>query len=130
MAQPPQMKRGSKSSTGFMISVANSGILQESLQIPPRLYDMLRLFTEGYGDNEELIGKWFSRTGKRDDVDFQQLLCGICLLISKVFLATKFAVKMGPDGSRVFCNDPEYIRAAIDISLKRLQTDRVDLWYW
>ncbi|KAK3172839.1 hypothetical protein OEA41_006164 [Lepraria neglecta] len=36
---------------------------------------------------------------------------------------------MGPDGSRVFCNDPEYIRAAIDISLKRLQTDRVDLWY-
>lgn len=24
--------------------------------------------TEGYGDNEELIGKWFKRTGKRDQV--------------------------------------------------------------
>ena len=23
---------------------------------------------EGYGDNEELIGKWFKRTGKRDQV--------------------------------------------------------------
>jgi len=37
---------------------------------------------------------------------------------------------MSPDGARVFRNDPDYIRAAIDISLKRLQTDYVDLWYW
>jgi len=48
----------------------------------------------------------------------------------KVFLATKFAVKGTPDGGRIFRNDPEYIRAAIDISLKRLGVDHVDLWYW
>lgn len=48
----------------------------------------------------------------------------------KVFLATKFALKGLADGTRIFCNDPEYIRNAIDESLKRLQTDYVDLWYW
>ena len=37
---------------------------------------------------------------------------------------------MDPDGTRVVRNNPEYIRMAIDRSLKRLQTDYVDLWYW
>ncbi|KAL9077219.1 MAG: hypothetical protein Q9161_000485 [Pseudevernia consocians] len=72
--------------------------------------------SKGYGDNEELIGKWFKRTGKRDQND-------------KVFLATKFAVKGLADGTRIFSNEPEYIRKAIDESLKRLQTDHIDLWY-
>ena len=26
------------------------------------------MVNQGYGDNEELIGKWFKRTGKRDQV--------------------------------------------------------------
>lgn len=47
-----------------------------------------------------------------------------------MFLATKFAVHMLPGGKREIRNDPEYIRMAIDRSLKRLQTDYVDLWYW
>ena len=34
------------------------------------------------------------------------------------------------DGTRILSNEPEYIRKAIDESLKRLQTDHVDLWYW
>ncbi|KAJ7119573.1 NADP-dependent oxidoreductase domain-containing protein [Mycena epipterygia] len=41
-----------------------------------------------YGDSEELLGKWFNRTGKRSDI----------------FLATKFGI--GPDG--VSCGDPEF----------------------
>lgn len=48
----------------------------------------------------------------------------------KIFLATKFALKGTPDGGRVFRNDPEYIRQAIDLSLERLGIDCVDLWYW
>lgn len=47
----------------------------------------------------------------------------------QVFLATKFGIERTPDGPKVH-NDPEYIRAAIDRSLKRLQTDHVNLWYW
>lgn len=31
-----------------------------------------------YGDSEELVGRWFERTGKRDDI----------------FLSTKFAVRI------------------------------------
>ena len=52
------------------------------------------------------------------------------MVIIKVFLATKFAVKMLPNGQRIFSNEPDYIRKAIDTSLKRLRTDKVDLWYW
>ena len=48
----------------------------------------------------------------------------------QVFLATKFGVMMKPDGTREVRNDPDYIRMAIDRSLKRLQTDHIDLWYW
>lgn len=48
---------------------------------------------------------------------------------AKVFLATKFAVKMS-GAQRILSNDPEYIRKAIDTSLQRLKTDHIDLWYW
>ncbi len=46
------------------------------------------------------------------------------------FLATKFALKGLANGTRIFSNEPEYIRKAIDESLQRLQTNRIDLWYW
>lgn len=48
----------------------------------------------------------------------------------KVFLATKFGVRGLQDGTRIFSNQPEYIRTAIDGSLERLRTEWVDLWYW
>ena len=48
----------------------------------------------------------------------------------QVFIATKFGVRMNRDGTRETRNDPEYVRMAIDRSLKRLQTDYVDLYYW
>lgn len=89
---------------------------EERLALLDKVFEMGCTFwdtAEGYGDNEELIGKWFKRSGKRD----------------QVFLATKFGVKGLADGTRVFSNEPEYIRNAIDESLKRLGTDHVDLWY-
>ncbi|KAI8986631.1 Aldo/keto reductase [Trametes punicea] len=64
-----------------------------------------------YADSEELIGKWFKRTGKRDEI----------------FLATKFGIVSDPD--RAVNGTPEYAVKALNASLKRLGTDHVDLWY-
>ncbi|KAF8641811.1 hypothetical protein AX16_009792 [Volvariella volvacea WC 439] len=61
-----------------------------------------------YGDSEELIGKWFKRTGKRNEI----------------FLATKFGIT--PQGPR---GDPAYARECLETSLKRLGVDYVDLYY-
>jgi aryl-alcohol dehydrogenase-like predicted oxidoreductase len=69
--------------------------------------------TYGIGDNEELIGKTIR--GRRDEV----------------FLATKFAnVRKKEDPTYwVVSGKPEYVRSACDASLKRLGTDRIDLYY-
>ncbi|EIW51647.1 Aldo/keto reductase [Trametes versicolor FP-101664 SS1] len=67
---------------------------------------------DAYGDSEVVLGKWFKRTGKRDDV----------------FLATKFGAAAGIPG-RMVCGDPEYVPKAIDKSLERLGVDYIDLWY-
>ncbi|KAF8600815.1 Aldo/keto reductase [Ceratobasidium sp. AG-I] len=61
-----------------------------------------------YGDSEQLIGDWFKRTGKRD----------------QIFLATKFGFK--PDGP---CGTPEYVKECIEESLKKLGVDTIDLYY-
>ncbi|KAI4869273.1 Aldo/keto reductase [Hypoxylon rubiginosum] len=66
-----------------------------------------------YGDSEDLIGKWFARTGKRSDI----------------FLATKFGgVHLG-DGNFGFRGDAEYVHEACEKSLKRMGIDYIDLWY-
>jgi len=64
--------------------------------------------------NEELIGKWFKQTGRRKEI----------------FLATKFANFVDPQtGQHRIRGDKEYVRQAFEASLKRLQTDYVDLYY-
>ncbi|WP_432521664.1 aldo/keto reductase [Kineococcus sp. SYSU DK006] len=62
----------------------------------------------GAGISETIIGNWFARSGKRD----------------RVVLATKVGKAPGLEGLA-----PQTIRTAVDASLQRLQTDRVDL-YW
>jgi aryl-alcohol dehydrogenase-like predicted oxidoreductase len=64
----------------------------------------------GDGRNEELVGRAIA--GRRDEV----------------VLATKFANRREGD-KRWVDNRPEWIREAIDNSLRRLQTDHVDLYY-
>lgn len=65
-----------------------------------------------YGQSEELIGRFISH---RRDEYFLATKCG-CLV----------AVEPTPDGPR-HVYTPENIRAAIDQSLRRMQTDRLDL---
>ncbi|TFK47822.1 Aldo/keto reductase [Heliocybe sulcata] len=65
-----------------------------------------------YGDSEELIGKWFSKTGKRKEI----------------FLATKGGVRP-PQPNRLVNGEAEYIKECIQTSLKKLQTDHIDLYY-
>ncbi|KAM6492734.1 Aldo/keto reductase [Amanita muscaria] len=66
---------------------------------------------DAYGDSEDLIGQWFKRTGKRDEI----------------FLATKFGVTFG--GKKKITGDPEYVKAAFEKSRQRLGVDIVDLYY-
>ena len=61
------------------------------------------------GESETVLGKWFAKSGKRD----------------KIVLATKVGKDMG-DGKKGL--QPAYIRQAVDDSLKRLQTDHIDLY--
>ncbi|EKG12714.1 Aldo/keto reductase [Macrophomina phaseolina MS6] len=67
-----------------------------------------------YGDNEDILGKWFAANpDKRSDI----------------FLATKFAHKFTPAGTLVIDSTPEYAKQALEKSLKRLDLPFVDLYY-
>ncbi|VTU36746.1 General stress protein 69 [Variovorax sp. PBS-H4] len=61
------------------------------------------------GESETIIGKWLRQSGKRN----------------RVVLATKLGKPMGPGKEGL---SPAYIRQAVDASLKRLQTDHIDLY--
>ncbi len=63
--------------------------------------------------NEELVGRAIA--GKRDDV----------------FLCTKFGIVRDPSNptARGVNGKPDYIRSSVEGSLKRLGTDRIDLYY-
>ena len=66
---------------------------------------------KGYGISEEIIGRWLQRTGRRDEI----------------VLATKVYQPMGtgPNDRRL---SAYHIRRACEASLRRLQTDHIDLY--
>jgi aryl-alcohol dehydrogenase-like predicted oxidoreductase len=61
------------------------------------------------GESETLIGKWLRESGRRDEV----------------LLATKVGMDMGPGGKGL---SADHIRTSIAGSLRRLQTDHIDLY--
>jgi aryl-alcohol dehydrogenase-like predicted oxidoreductase len=61
------------------------------------------------GESETVLGKWLKRGGNR----------------GKVLIATKVGKEMGPDRKGL---SKSYILRAAEDSLKRLQTDRIDLY--
>jgi aryl-alcohol dehydrogenase-like predicted oxidoreductase len=61
------------------------------------------------GDSELIIGKWLKARGNRD----------------KVILATKLGIEMGPGKKGL---SRSYMKTAVEDSLRRLQTDYIDLY--
>ena len=73
--------------------------------------DMYSTWVEGNkgGESETIIGKWLKHSGKR----------------SKVVIATKVGKEMGPNLKGL---SKAYIMQAVEASLRRLQTDTIDLY--
>ena len=67
---------------------------------------------ERYGDTEKVIGNWFKSTGKREDV----------------ILATKLSPLEWARNESNPTIDKQTITTAVENSLKRLQTDYIDLY--
>jgi aryl-alcohol dehydrogenase-like predicted oxidoreductase len=85
--------------------------LHRAIELGITFLDTAELY--GPHDNEELLGR--ALVGRRDEV----------------VIATKFGVKPNADGpaGRPRDGSPENVRQSIEGSLKRLKTDRVDLYY-
>src|SRR4051794_19440529 len=73
----------------------------------PQTPDMAK----GYGISEEIIGRWLQHTGRRDDI----------VLATKVYQP----MGLGPNDRRL---SAYHIRRACEASLRRLQTDHIDLY--
>lgn len=61
------------------------------------------------GESETIIGNWLKKSGKRD----------------KIILATKVGMELSPEKTGL---KTQYIRQAVEDSLRRLQTDYIDLY--
>jgi len=74
--------------------------------------DMYSSWVDGHegGESEKMIGDWLRTSGRRDDV----------------LIATKVGMLPGEGGEKL---QPARIAAAAEASLKRLGTDRIDLYY-
>jgi aryl-alcohol dehydrogenase-like predicted oxidoreductase len=108
-------KIGSLEVTLVGLGTNNFGFGMAADQVPPvvdaAIGQGINFFdtADSYGDSEERLGQALGR--RRDDV----------------LIATKFASPLrgqeGTGGAR-----PEYVRSAVEASLKRLGTDRIDLY--
>jgi len=87
----------------------STATIHRALELGIDLLDTADVY--GQGDNEELVGRAIA--GRRDEV----------------VLATKFGNRWFEDGTRTIDGSPEYVRSAIDASLRRLNVDYVDLYY-
>ncbi len=74
--------------------------------------DVYSAWVDGHqgGESETIIGDWLRQTGKRD----------------RVLIATKVGMLPGEGGAKLA---PARIAAAAEASLRRLGTDRIDLYY-
>jgi aryl-alcohol dehydrogenase-like predicted oxidoreductase len=73
--------------------------------------DVYSRWVQGHsgGESETMIGKWLQRSGKR----------------ARVVITTKVGKEMGPNRTGL---SKTYIRQAVEDSLRRLQTDYIDLY--
>lgn len=92
------------------------GVIADAYDMGYNFFDTAECYTGVYEDgsisyNEELVGAALKKVR------------------SKVVIATKFGVKHAPDRSLIMDSRPETIRTSVEGSLKRLDTDYIDLYY-
>ncbi len=85
--------------------------IHRALELGVTFLDTADMHGAQFGENEQLVGR--ALAGRRDEVT----------------LATKFGNVVGPDGKRSVNGRPDYVRSAIEASLRRLEVDFVDLYY-
>ena len=98
---------------------ASSAIMDAAIDAGVNFFDTADVYggpqtpdmDKGYGISEEIIGRWLKRTGRRDEI----------VLASKVYQP----MGLGPNDRRL---SAFHIRRACEASLRRLQTDHIDLY--
>lgn len=83
-------------------------VIHEAIDLGINWIDTAAVY--GFGHSEEVVGR--ALAGRRD----------------KVIVATKCGRKEGPGGSVVSVLDAASVRAELEASLRRLKTDRIDLY--
>lgn len=83
--------------------------LNKALDLGYTMLDTAAVY--GHGHNESMLGKFISQRR------------------SEFFLASKCGFGQQPDSQPGINGRPEYLRATCEASLKRLQTDHIDLYY-
>lgn len=84
-------------------------VIHRALELGVTLFDTAEMY--GPYKNEELLGK--ALRGRRE----------------KAQIATKFGFRIGPDGIQGTDSTPANVRRVAEESLRRLQTDVIDLYY-
>ncbi len=100
---------------GPLTSEADSGaIMDRALELGIDFFDTANVYgwKSGEGVTEQIVGRWLAQGGGRRE---------------RVVLATKVYGKMGPGPNDLHLS-ARHIRAACDASLRRLQTDHIDLY--
>src|SRR3954466_13631261 len=98
---------------------ASSAIMDAAIDAGINFFDTADVYggpqtpdmAKGYGISEEIIGRWLRRSGRRDDI----------VLASKVYQP----MGLGPNDRRLSAS---HLRRACAASLRRLQTDHIDLY--
>jgi aryl-alcohol dehydrogenase-like predicted oxidoreductase len=85
-------------------------ILERALELGVNFVDTADVYGQD-GLSERVLGSWFARTGRRDEV----------------VLATKFRFRMAPGPLGTGASRRRIVQAC-EASLKRLRTDRIDLY--
>ncbi len=86
-------------------------IMDRALELGINFFDTADRYGKTPGDTEQIVGRWLAQGGRRD----------------RIVLATKVFGPMGP-GANDEGLSAYHIRGGCDASLRRLQTDRIDLY--
>ncbi len=89
---------------------AGVAFVQQAVDLGVEFFDSSDMY--GWGQNEDLLGR--ALKGSRRD---------------QVVLASKFGQTQQPGGANGVNGRPEYVQQACDASLKRLQTDCIDIYF-